>query len=149
MCVICSLFHVYQTQFCDVTDSSSRWLSCPLQVEAVSESCILSAVTRGKSSGQEWKEIVTVIQRELAWQQLMFSRLVAMNDQYFSHLSIFQQIGAFVCSMLSVFLLMMLMGFSGTLGMAIPWLVGYFYIFWLQPSLKLEHGIRQAINNIM
>ena len=47
--------------------------------------------------------------------------------------------------MLSVFLLMMLMSLSGTLAMAIPWMVGYFYIFWLKPAVNMEHGIRWVV----
>ena len=44
--------------------------------------------------------------------------------------------------MSTVILLFLLMGISGMLAMAIPWAVGYFYIFWLKPALQLEYGIR-------
>ena len=50
--------------------------------------------------------------------------------------------------MLSVFLLMMLMSLSGTLAMAIPWMVGYFYIFWLKPAVNIEHGIRWVVETV-
>ena len=54
------------------------------------------------------------------------------------------QLLAVIGSFLSVFFLMLMMGISGTLGMAIPWMVGYFYIFWFKPAVNLELGIRWA-----
>ena len=52
------------------------------------------------------------------------------------------KVAVFICIIMSVVVLMSMMGISGTLAMAIPWTVGYFYVFWLKPTLQLEHGIR-------
>merc|ERR1711915_279698 len=72
----------------------------------------------------------------------MESAAYSLEEKLCLCLAIIFKLLAVIGSFLSVFFLMLMMGISGTLGMAIPWMVGYFHIFWFKPAVNLELGIR-------